>query len=161
MKVIEFIDLIYKRKKDNTISHFASKLINKYNLDIDGEIEIINAIIISSSISNSQKREEVITKLTEMLNTKAEVVEPIDILNNSYKSVCKFYHPDNIETGNDTMFKFVQQLREYLWDYKGYPNTKVECKGVWDSQRKRDKFKSIYGREPNWLEIDDEEYNSL
>lgn len=161
MRVIELIDLIYKRKKDNTISHFASKLINKYNLDIDGEIEIINAIIISSSISNSQKREEVITKLTEMLNTKAEVVEPIDILNNTYKSVCKFYHPDNLETGNDTMFKFVQQLREYLWDYKGVPNTKIECKGKWDAQRKRDRFKEKYGKYPDFWDLDDEEFKSL
>lgn len=161
MKVIELIDLIYKRKKDNTISHFASKLINKYNLDIDGEIEIINAIIISSSISNSQKREEVITKLTEMLNTKAEVVEPIDILNNTYKSVCKFYHPDNLETGNDTMFKFVQQLREYLWDYKGKPTIRTEHNGNWDSQRKDDKFKDKYGRFPDLWDLTTDEYKNL
>lgn len=137
MKVIELIDKIYNRTKSGELSHHAKKLIAKHNLIIEEEIDLIRAVLIVSELSNKDKRISITNELMSAIDTCKEVIEPINFRESSYKQVCKFYHPDNVDTGSEQMFKFIQEIREFLWDYKGKPKKKI-YEGDWDFERQYD-----------------------
>jgi len=161
MKVIELLDLIYNRKKDNTLSSFAIKFLNTYSLNEQDDIDVKQAIILVSNLSNKEKRNNIIKTLVNKIEEKEQVREVIDLRNNTYKQVCKFYHPDNLETGNSNMFRFVQEIKELLWDYNGVPKKDIDRYGSWESDKKNEKFYNKYGKYPDLFDIDSEEYNNL
>lgn len=140
MKIIELIDLIYSRKKDNTLSHHAKKFIKKYSLNIEEEIEIDSAILLATTISNSEKRNSVVAQLLEVKNKSTKKGLTIDLRTNSYKKVCRHFHPDNLETGDENTFKFIQEIKESFWDYLGNPRKEIS-KLEWDLEKEMKSFK--------------------
>lgn len=140
MKVIELLDIMYKRNKSGELSHFAKKLLIKHNISENDDISEIKATIIASEISNKEKRIAVIESILSNIENNVEIITPIDIRNNTYKTVCKFYHPDNVNsTGNAEMFRFVQEVKEYLWNSKGVPRKEIRNTS-WDYENQLDKM---------------------
>lgn len=138
IKTIDLIDMIYKRKKDGSLNHHSKKLITKHNLDTEGEIEVSDAIIMASRLSNSTKRTEVIEKLLSLKKKKEQLT--MELRKNTYKQVCRHYHPDNLDTGSENVFKFIQDIKEVFWDYLGNPR-KMLINLSWDRERERKEFK--------------------
>ena len=55
----------------------------------------------------------------------------------TYKEACRMFHPDNKETGDEGVFKFIQDVKTAFWDYKGNPRKKIEHED-WDIEKKID-----------------------
>lgn len=54
---------------------------------------------------------------TEEVNTNKV---DINILRQeNYKTCCKIFHPDNKDTGDENVFKFIQEIKYYFWDCEG------------------------------------------
>lgn len=138
IKTIDLIDMIYNRKKDGSLNHHSLKLITKHSLNIEEEIEVSQAILIVSTLSNSIKRTEVIEKLLSLKEEKEQM--SMDLRKNTYKQVCKHYHPDNIDTGSENVFKFIQEIKEVFWDYLGNPRKNL-INLSWDKEKERKEFK--------------------
>src|SRR5574344_1853782 len=138
MKVEELIDLIYSRKKDNTLSHHAKKFIEKYSLDIDKELNNQEIMEIIIKVSSLEKREILLKKILE--NKSQDVDNNIDLREVTYKQACKHYHPDNTDTGNATMFKFIQEIKFHLWEWDGSPVKEIRFKNDWRYDEKYSKM---------------------
>lgn len=138
IKVIDFLDMIYNRKKDGSINHHSSKLIEKHSLNIEEEIDVSQAILIASTLSNTEKRIKVIDKLLSLKEKKEQMT--MELRKHTYKQVCRHYHPDNLETGSENVFKFIQEIKEVFWDYLGNPR-KMLINLSWDKEKERKEFK--------------------
>ncbi|MGL6024154.1 MAG: hypothetical protein ACRC0F_06020, partial [Cetobacterium sp.] len=51
----------------------------------------------------------------------------------SYKQVARELHPDS-DTGDTESFQFLQEVKEFLWDYSGQPR-KVIDKVKWSLEK--------------------------
>lgn len=138
IKVMDFLNMIYNRKKDGSLSHHALKLVKNSNLDTEGEIEVSEAIIIASRLSNSTKRTETIERLLSLKKKNEQLT--MELRKNTYKQVCRHYHPDNLDTGSENVFKFIQDIKEVFWDYLGNPR-KMLINLSWDREKERKEFK--------------------
>ena len=113
MKVASLLDLIYKRTKDGELSHHAKKFLEKFGVDESVDVEVKDAILMATSISNTEKRNKVVEYLLTLLDNNINLREV------TYKQACAFYHPDNVSTGSEVVFKFIQDVKWALWDYRG------------------------------------------
>lgn len=125
MKLFDILVEVYGKKKDGNISHHALNFCKKYELDIEKEYDKTTLVLSLSKISNSLKREKAlnIVMSTEDGNTnKAD----INILRQeNYKTCCKIFHPDNKDTGDENVFKFIQEIKYYFWDCDGNPREDI------------------------------------
>ena len=146
MKVERLVDIVYKRKKDGSLSYHANKFIEKHKLDIEKELSREEALYILININNKDKRELVLKELL----TEIEPKQDLNLREVTYKEACKFYHPDNKSSGSINMFKFIQEVKEYLWEWTGEPVKEIFGKNDWNEDRifdnltKKDQEKSFY-----------------
>lgn len=139
MKVVELIDVVYKRKKDGELSYHAKNFIYKHKLDVENTLTNDEAMKLIVKINNADKRELALQYLIDnKCNDKS-----IDIRNSTYKQVCKFYHTDNQDTGNEIMFQFIQEIKEYLWEWNGSPVSEISNKLCWDNDKESARVKKI------------------
>ena len=134
MKVIEFLDKIYKKKKDGSISHHAKKFLENNGLDLEQEITIQQAIILSSQISNKDKRAKMLEFLAGEITVTTTERKDVNLREVSYRDACKFYHPDNQQTGSNVIFQFLQNAKYSLWDYQGSPRREI-CDYEWKKEK--------------------------
>ncbi|MGL5961239.1 MAG: hypothetical protein ACRCZ0_04745, partial [Cetobacterium sp.] len=67
---------------------------------------------------------DVLEGVVEVINN---VCLKLDVLRKeSYKRVCGIFHPDNRDTGSEESFKFIQEVKEFLWNCDGVPKDKVK-----------------------------------
>lgn len=52
----------------------------------------------------------------------------------TYKQIARIFHPDNKETGSEKSFQFIQEIKEYFWDYTGKPRKEIK-KWSWDMEK--------------------------
>lgn len=135
MTVKKLVDLIYKRKKDGQLSFHANRFLEKHNLNIDRDLTKEETMFILITINSQDKRELVLKELLSEVEEKQD----LNLREVTYKEACKYYHPDNLDTGSSNIFKFIQDIKEYIWEWDGKP------------------VEDIYKR--NWKEA--ERYNKL
>lgn len=140
MKLFDILIEVYGRKKNGDISHHAINFCKKNELDIEKEYDKTTLVLALSKISNSEKRE----KALMMVMSIKEEVKNVDInilRQENYKTCCKIFHPDNKETGDENVFKFIQEVKYAFWDCDGSVKKEIEYYD-WDTQRiNREKLK--------------------
>lgn len=115
MKLFDILIEVYGRKKSGDISHHAINFCKKNELDIEKEYDKTTLVLSLAKISNSEKREKALT-----IAMSIEENVDINILRHeNYKTCCRIFHPDNKETGNENVFKFIQDVKFAFWDCDG------------------------------------------
>ena len=146
MLLLEVLEKVYGRNKKGELSHYAIKFCEKHNLSLEKENSIEDMLVAFSMLSNKEKREIAIRMVyafieKEKKSEEKEVIvenkniELLDIRNMTYKQACRLYHPDNKSTGNEGIFKFIQDVKMAFWDYKGNPREQIE-EYSWERERK-------------------------
>ncbi|MGL5960777.1 MAG: hypothetical protein ACRCZ0_02335 [Cetobacterium sp.] len=142
----DFLVGIYGMNKANTQpSYHVYKFAERNGLELGRELTKQELCDLAVKFSSLDKRE----KAMSIIHTIVEVVEraivKLDILRKeSYKRVCKVFHPDTTETGSEESFKFIQDIKEYFWDYKGQPRESI-VRLDW-AKEKKFKESSSYGK---------------
>lgn len=140
MKLFDILIEVYGKKKNGDISHHAINFCKKNELDIEKEYDKTTLVLALSKVSNSEKRE----KALMMVMSIKEEVKKVDInilRQENYKTCCKIFHPDNKETGDENVFKFIQEVKYAFWDCDGVTKKEIEYYD-WDTQRRnREKLK--------------------
>jgi hypothetical protein len=122
MRFVEIIDVCYKRKKDGSLSQNAINFASKCGKNIDEELSEYESL---STIFYLSKQKQPLA--FELIRKEFEVKEPTlgDARVMTYKQFAKLVHPD-FTGGKDDSFKALQEVKEFLWDYKGVPRPKVK-----------------------------------
>ncbi len=68
-----------------------------------------------SKISNSLKREKALNIVMSIEEYNDNKVDINIIRQENYKTCCKIFHPDNKDTGNENVFKFIQDVKFAFW----------------------------------------------
>lgn len=124
MKLFDILVEVYGKKKNGDISHYAINFCKKNNLDIEKEYDKTILVLALAKISNSDKREKALTMVMSVKETTENV--DINILRQeNYKTCCRIFHPDNRETGNENIFKFIQDIKYAFWDCDGVPKERI------------------------------------
>lgn len=142
MKLLEVLEKVYKRKKNGELTYHAINFCKKNNLDIDKDYSTRELILAFSTLSSKEKRTialDIITK--EDKPVKNVGINLLEIRKMSYKESCRVYHPDNILTGNNGIFQFLQEFKMYFWDFEGNPRTDVSYWNWIDEKEAREKAK--------------------
>jgi hypothetical protein len=131
MLVREFLGIAYKSGK-NGLTKLAINFMVKHNLKEDMDVREDKLILLSQHLSNKEKRIEIITLLLKNMSIKSQgeaVVNKKTSVgtwrNSNYKQIAKELHPDS-DTGCTEAFQFLQEVKEFLWDYKGVPKTEIK-----------------------------------
>lgn len=130
MLVREFLELAYPLKKSGELSKNAIKFMEKHELQEDNDINEQELIILAQHLSSKEKRINIIKILLEKLDKQETTVSKCNVGEwriKSYKQVAKEVHPDS-ENGDTKSFQFLQEIKEFLWDYKGEPRKTIEKK---------------------------------
>lgn len=137
MKLFDILIEVYGRKKNGDISHHAINFCKKNELNIEKEYDKTTLVLSLAKISNSEKREKALMMVMSIEETTKNV--DINILRQeNYKTCCRIFHPDNKETGDDNVFKFIQDVKFAFWDCDGVPKKEIEYYD-WDIQRENRK----------------------
>ena len=145
MILLEVLEKVYKRKKDGSLSYHALKFCEKHNLSLDDDNPSLDKLLVAfSMLSNKEKRAiaikmiyKEIEKQQSVNNNVAKNTELLEIRNISYKKACAKYHPDNKVTGDEGIFKFLQDVKMAFWDYKGIPRKEISY-FKWEDEREID-----------------------
>lgn len=119
MKLFDILVEVYGKKKDGNISHHALNFCKKYELDIEKEYDKTTLVLSLSKISNSLKREKALNIVMSIEEYNDNKVDINIIRQENYKTCCKIFHPDNKDTGNENVFKFIQDVKFAFWDCDG------------------------------------------
>lgn len=163
MTLLEMLDRLYKRKKSGELSNLALNFCKKNNLDLNKEYSNDELIIACSTLSNKEKRVAIITALTEekpkQENKNTDLLELRRI---SYKDACKKYHPDNKITGDEGVFKFIQNYKYRFWKWDGTPTKDINAPMYWDYYRYYDNLVASKGHyQSNWSAEEIKEHDRL
>ena len=140
MKIFSILKSVYGVKKDGNLKSYAVKFCEKHNLDINGDYECSQLILAFSNISNKDKKELALRMILDEMQEKStnkeidvqavkESKKEIDIQilrQKDYKTCCRIFHPDNTNTGNENIFKFIQDVKMAFWDCDGKPKKDIE-----------------------------------
>jgi hypothetical protein len=135
MLVIDFLNMAYKKGK-NGLSKLAINFMMKHDLKENMEVSEEKLILLSQHLSNKEKKIKIITALLEIVSNKASTKTKSTVgewRNSSYKQVTRELHPDS-DTGTTEAFQFLQEIKEYLWDYKGEPRKEIK-KSDWKREK--------------------------
>ncbi|MGL5961677.1 MAG: hypothetical protein ACRCZ0_06970 [Cetobacterium sp.] len=132
MLVKDYMKLVYKAKNDGGLSKIAITFMVKHDLKENAEKSEQELILISQHLSNKDKRIEVVSILLGQLSVspKPNVGQ---WRTKSYKQVARELHPDS-DTGDTESFQFLQEVKEFLWDYSGQPR-KIIDKVTWSLEK--------------------------
>lgn len=137
MLVRDFIRMAYKIKKDGGLPKQAISFLVKHSLKENEEKSERELILISQSLSNADKRINIITTLLDIMEGNMVIVggnNTGEWRSKTYKQVAKELHPDS-ETGDTDSFQFLQEIKEFLWDCEGNPRKEiVHCS--WEIERR-------------------------
>ena len=93
-------------------------------------------------LSNKDKKEMAIRMALSSINIEKEISKKdVDLLSlrvDSYKAVCKKFHPDNTESGDESVFKFIQEVKFAFWDCDGKPRKEISFRD-WTRELNRKK----------------------
>lgn len=137
MLVREFLELAYPLKKSGELSKNAIKFMEKHELQEDSNVSEQDLIILAQHLSSKEKRINIIKILLEKLDKQEVIVSKCNVgewRTKSYKQVAKEVHPDS-ETGDTKSFQFLQEVKEYLWDFEGNPR-KEFVKVKWSREKR-------------------------
>lgn len=143
MKIFSILKSVYGVKKDGNLKSYAVKFCEKHNLDINGDYECSQLILAFSNISNKDKKELALRMiLDEMQEISSNKEIDIQILREKdYKTCCRIFHPDNKDTGNENIFKFIQNIKMAFWDCDGKPKNMIEYYDWKQQKEAREKAK--------------------
>lgn len=142
MKLFDILIEVYGRKKNGDISHHAINFCKKNELDIEKEYDKTTLVLALSKVSNSEKRE----KALMMVMSIKEEVKNVDInilRQENYKTCCKIFHPDNKETGDENIFKFIQEVKYAFWDCDGVIKDRISHYDWIKQKESRKKWNSV------------------
>lgn len=103
----------------------------KNNLKEDMDVSERELMILSQSLSSKEKRVDLINALLDCMGSCIQSVATWR--KRTYKQVAKELHPDS-DTGGNEDFQFLQEIKEFLWDYKGQPRKKI-IQHYWSIER--------------------------
>lgn len=130
--LLEVLEKVYGRNKKGELSHHAIKFCQKHNLSLTTENSTQDMIVAFSMLSNKEKRELAIRLTMSLIEEKEEVAQKeVDLLSlrkMSYRQACGKYHPDNKESGDEGIFKFIQEVKMAFWDYEGKPRKEIRAR---------------------------------
>lgn len=135
MKLLEVLEKVYKRKKNGELTYHAINFCKKNNLDIDKDYSTRELILAFSTLSSKEKRImalDIITKEDKPVRNIG--INLLEIRKMSYKESCRVYHPDNILTGNNGIFQFLQEVKCAFWHCDGRPKDKIRYFD-WDEEK--------------------------
>ena len=126
MLVKEFLNLCYKVNKNGSLSKLAISFMVKHNLKDNQDVSEEGLIILTQHLSSKEKRIQITKVLLERLMNKPTQKSNIGSWREkTYKQVARELHPDS-ETGDTKSFQFLQDVKEYFWDYKGEPRKEIK-----------------------------------
>lgn len=138
MLVKEFLNLCYKVNKNGSLSKLAISFMVKHNLKDNQDVSEEDLIVLTQHLSSKEKRIQITKILLERLVNKSTKNSGVGSWREkTYKQVAKELHPDS-ETGDIKSFQFLQEVKEYFWDYKGNPRNKIG-KGNWEIEKEINK----------------------
>lgn len=125
MLVKEFLNLCYKVNKNGNLSKLAISFMVKHNLKDNQDVSEEDLIILTQHLSSKEKRIQITKVLLERLVNKSTKNSGVGSWREkTYKQVARELHPDS-ETGDTKSFQFLQEVKEYFWDYKGNPRNGI------------------------------------
>lgn len=134
MLIKDFLNKVYKSKKDGTLSKVAISFMVKHSLKENEDKNPEELIMLSQHLSNVSKRIEIVSYLLqEMSSTKDSRYKIGDWRKKTYKQVAKELHPDS-DTGDTESFQFLQEIKEFLWDCDGNPRSTIQ-KFSWSAEK--------------------------
>ncbi|MGL4425285.1 MAG: hypothetical protein ACRCZ0_03030 [Cetobacterium sp.] len=138
----DFLVGIYGMNKANTQpSHHVYKFAERNGLELGREFTKQEMCDLAVKFSSLDKREKAMGIIHSIVEVVEKTIVKLDILRKeSYKRVCKVFHPDTTETGSEESFKFIQDIKEYFWDYKGQPRDSID---KWEWLDEKDYYESL------------------
>jgi hypothetical protein len=132
MLLRDFLIGVYGMNKAKTQpSHYAYKFAEKHNLELGLEyskMELLKLVIKFSSEATREKALNIVSTIKE------NCFKLGSLRTESYKKICSVFHPDNNDTGDEESFKVIQEIKEFLWDYKGSPRKEIKL-WQWGNER--------------------------
>jgi hypothetical protein len=138
------LEKVYGRigKNKEKLSHHAIKFCEKHGLSLTEESKTEDLIVAFSMLSNKEKKEMAIRMVLSSTTIEKEVVKKdtdlLSLREQSYKIVCKKFHPDNTESGDEGVFKFIQEIKFAFWDCDGKPRKDISYR-EWTRESNRKK----------------------
>lgn len=130
--LLEILEKVYGRNKNGELKKIALNFCKKHNLDLNGENKIEDLAVAFSTLTNKEKKEIAIRMLFSEINVeKVEVKSDVDMLSirkSTYKEACRKFHPDNLDTGSEGVFKFIQDVKMSFWDCEGNPRKEIKTR---------------------------------
>ncbi|MGL4998395.1 MAG: hypothetical protein ACRC5T_05445, partial [Cetobacterium sp.] len=130
-------------KSKTQASHHVYKFAERNSLELNKDYSKKELYRFAVKFSSEKARNRALDVLEGVVEVINNVCLKLDVLRKeSYKRVCGIFHPDNRDTGSEESFKFIQEVKEAFWDYKGKPRKKVDPTN-WEMEKRIDN-ESVY-----------------